>query len=128
MRRSTTVLTSPIPSASCLGCGSERRLDGPGGLSRSMQYTHRASQGPEETLDPLVMSEDSKGIVMRIDDRGRREYAARGLERRRAYAGQGRAAITSRGAVLLPLGMVFAWYASTSPLWRLGVVAPRALW
>jgi hypothetical protein len=90
-----------------------------------MLYTHRASQGPKEARDPLVMSEDSKGIVMQIDDPGLHDYAARGLERRRAYGGQGRAAITSRGVVLIPLGMVFAWYASTSPLCRLGVVAPR---
>jgi hypothetical protein len=31
-------------------------------------YQHCTSQGPEETLDPLVMSEDGKGIVMRKED------------------------------------------------------------
>ncbi|MFN2525012.1 MAG: ISKra4 family transposase [Actinomycetota bacterium] len=31
-------------------------------------YRHRASPRPEETLDPLVMSEDGKGIVMRKED------------------------------------------------------------
>ena len=28
----------------------------------------RAGQGPEETLDPLVLSEDGKGIVMRREE------------------------------------------------------------
>ncbi|MGH9890884.1 MAG: hypothetical protein ACREA0_02635 [bacterium] len=31
-------------------------------------YQHRASEGPEPTLDPLVLSEDGKGIVMRKED------------------------------------------------------------
>ena len=31
-------------------------------------YEARAGQGPEETLDPLVLSEDGKGIVMRKED------------------------------------------------------------
>jgi hypothetical protein len=39
----------------------------------------RASQGPEETLDPLVMSEDGKGIVMRKEDL--REATKRAAER-----------------------------------------------
>jgi hypothetical protein len=42
-------------------------------------YQHRASQGPEETLDPLVMSEDGKGIVMRKEDL--REATKRAAER-----------------------------------------------
>ena len=37
------------------------------------------SQGPEETLDPLVMSEDGKGIVMRKEDL--REGTKRAAER-----------------------------------------------
>lgn len=42
-------------------------------------YQHRASRGPEETLDPLVMSEDGKGIVMRKEDL--REGTKRAAER-----------------------------------------------
>lgn len=42
-------------------------------------YQHRASRGPEETLDPLVMSEDGKGIVMRKEDL--REATKRAAER-----------------------------------------------
>jgi len=42
-------------------------------------YQHRASQGPEETLDPLVLSEDGKGIVMRKEDL--REGTKRAAER-----------------------------------------------
>jgi len=42
-------------------------------------YRHRASPGPEETLDPLVMSEDGKGIVMRKEDL--REGTKRAAER-----------------------------------------------
>lgn len=42
-------------------------------------YRHRASQGPEDTLDPLVMSQDGKGIVMRKDDL--REGTKRAAER-----------------------------------------------
>jgi hypothetical protein len=42
-------------------------------------YEDRASQGPEETLDPLVMSEDGKGIVMRKEDL--REATKRAAER-----------------------------------------------
>jgi hypothetical protein len=107
MRRSTTVLTSPIPLASCLECGSFRTTFGRVRRPFALDAVHPSCEpGTGGDPNPLVMSEDSKGIVMRIDDRGPREYAARGLERRRAYAGQGRAAITSRGAVLLPLGMV----------------------
>ncbi|MGH8569329.1 MAG: hypothetical protein ACREXU_15300 [Gammaproteobacteria bacterium] len=42
-------------------------------------YQHRVSQGPEETLDPLVLSEDGKGIVMRKEDL--REATKRAAER-----------------------------------------------
>jgi hypothetical protein len=42
-------------------------------------YEDRASRGPEETLDPLVMSEDGKGIVMRKEDL--REGTKRAAER-----------------------------------------------
>jgi len=42
-------------------------------------YQHRGSRGPEETLDPLVMSEDGKGIVMRKEDL--REATKRAAER-----------------------------------------------
>ncbi|MGH8570399.1 MAG: ISKra4 family transposase, partial [Gammaproteobacteria bacterium] len=42
-------------------------------------YRHRASPGPEGTLDPLVMSEDGKGIVMRKEDL--REGTKRAAER-----------------------------------------------
>jgi hypothetical protein len=42
-------------------------------------YQHRATEGPEETLDPLVMSEDGKGIVMRKEDL--REGTKRAAER-----------------------------------------------
>lgn len=42
-------------------------------------YQHRASRGPEETVDPLVMSEDGKGIVMRKEDL--REATKRAAER-----------------------------------------------
>jgi hypothetical protein len=42
-------------------------------------YQRRASQGPEETLDPLVMSEDGRGIVMRKEDL--REGMKRAAER-----------------------------------------------
>jgi len=39
-----------------------------GGEGEEAFYQHRAGQGPEETLDPLVMSKDGKGIVMRKED------------------------------------------------------------
>jgi hypothetical protein len=42
-------------------------------------YEGRAGQGPEETLDPLVLSEDGKGIVMRREDL--REGTKRAAER-----------------------------------------------
>jgi hypothetical protein len=42
-------------------------------------YQHRGSRGPEETRDPLVMSEDGKGIVMRKEDL--REGTKRAAER-----------------------------------------------
>jgi hypothetical protein len=42
-------------------------------------YRHRAREGLEETLDPLVMSVDGKGIVMRKDDL--REGTKRAAER-----------------------------------------------
>ena len=42
-------------------------------------YQHRASRGSEETLEPLVMSEDGKGIVMRKEDL--REGTKRAAER-----------------------------------------------
>jgi hypothetical protein len=42
-------------------------------------HPHRGSPGPEETLDPLVMSEDGKGIVMRKEDL--REATERAAER-----------------------------------------------
>ncbi|MGH7371685.1 MAG: ISKra4 family transposase [Candidatus Methylomirabilales bacterium] len=42
-------------------------------------YRHRASPGPEPTLDPLVMSQDGKGIVMRKEDL--REGTKRAAER-----------------------------------------------
>jgi hypothetical protein len=45
-------------------------------------YQHRASPGSEETLEPLVMSEDGKGIVMRKEDL--REGTKRAAERESA--------------------------------------------
>lgn len=42
-------------------------------------YSRRGADGPEQTLDPWVLSEDGKGIVMRRDDL--REATRKALER-----------------------------------------------
>ena len=57
-------------------------------------YQHRASQGPEPTLDLLVLSEDGKAIVMRKEDlregtKPAAERASHKLKTRRSVATSG---------------------------------------
>ena len=60
-------------------------------------YEDRASPGPEETLDPLVLSEDGKGIVMRKEDlrEGTKRAAERESRKLKTRLSQGRSATAS---------------------------------